>query len=169
MQKSVHELWGGKITIFELPLGPCARDENSRDRGRAKVVFFDGSWETERVACPIARSDQKVSSKRWGFARAAGSLANWSAAAKMQRKRSLSSPTNLKIPAPEHSSSVSSKNCAAFFTTSTSASLLFQKPLKSPPAKPYKINGRISSIRLFQKVWLMKQTWRTTRIFEDRA
>ena len=48
------------------------------------------------------------------------------------------SPNNVNTPAPEHSSSVSSKNYAAFFTTSTSASLLFQKPSKYPPAKPTK-------------------------------
>jgi hypothetical protein len=34
--------------------------------------------------------------------------------------------------------------------------LLFQKPSKSPPAKPHKIKGRISSIRLFHKVWVKK-------------
>jgi hypothetical protein len=39
MQKSVHELWGGKITIFELPPDLAARDENFRDRGRAEAVF----------------------------------------------------------------------------------------------------------------------------------
>jgi hypothetical protein len=66
MHKSVHELWGGKITIFELPPG-LARDENSRDRGRAEAVFLDRSRETERVACSMARSDQKVSSKRGGL------------------------------------------------------------------------------------------------------
>ena len=34
---------------------------------------------------------------------------------------------------------------------------LFQKPSKSPPAKPHKINGRIHPIRPFQKVWVTKQ------------
>ena len=53
MHKSVHELWGGKLTIFELPSGP-ARDENSRDRGRAEAVFLDSAGE-------------KVSSKRGGL------------------------------------------------------------------------------------------------------
>ena len=30
------------------------------------------------------------------------------------------------------------------------------KALKIPPAKPHKINGRISSIRPFHKVWVMR-------------
>ena len=42
----------------------AARDENSRDRGRAEAVFGTDPRKTERVACPMARSDQKVSSKR---------------------------------------------------------------------------------------------------------
>ena len=45
MQKSVHELWGGKITIFELPPGLAARDGNSRDRGRAEAFLGDRSRE----------------------------------------------------------------------------------------------------------------------------
>jgi hypothetical protein len=39
MQKSVHELWHGKITIFELPPGLAARDENSRDRGEQRLFL----------------------------------------------------------------------------------------------------------------------------------
>src|SRR5271163_2976754 len=46
---------------------------------------------------------------------------------------------------------------AAPSTTPTSSSLLFQKASKNPPAKPRRIKGRISPIRLFHKVWVMKQ------------
>ena len=35
------------------------------------------------------------------------------------------------------------------------ASWLFQKGSKNCPAKPHKINGRISTIRPFQKVWVV--------------
>ena len=62
----------------------------------------------------------------------------------------------LKLASPPYRSA-SSRKCAASSTTLTSTSSLFQKASKNSPAKPSKINGRISSIRPFHKVWVKKQ------------
>jgi hypothetical protein len=56
----------------------------------------------------------------------------------------------------EPSSDVSSKSCAAFFATSTSASLLFKSPQNPRPLNPTKSMAGSSSIRLFHKVWVLK-------------
>ncbi len=44
--------------------------------------------------------------------------------------------------------------------TSTSAFWLFQKASKTDPRKPHEINGRISPIRLFHKLYIQEQAGR---------
>ena len=60
---------------------------------------------------------------------------------------------SFKTPPPE----AQLKKMATSSTTPTSRSPLSQKPSKNPPPKPHKINGRIHTIRPFQKVWVVKQ------------
>jgi hypothetical protein len=40
MQKSVHELWGGKITIFELPPGPCGQGRELQGQRKSRGCFL---------------------------------------------------------------------------------------------------------------------------------
>ena len=64
IHKSVHELWGGKLTIFELLPESCGQGRELQEQRKSRACFWDRSRETERVACPMARADQKVSSKK---------------------------------------------------------------------------------------------------------